>query len=246
MMKIRPAEAHYVALLSTRYTWMLGGPEVCLTNARSLLDAAGILSSTSGVALDLGAGGGYHARALAERGFEVLAVDSSTALLAELSEVCKGLSVIPVQGDLLDDSAYRHRAPFELILCVGDTLTHLDTRADVDQVIDKCASLLSPGGKLVLQFREQTADLPPEQSTFTTRSDRNCIMECVLHFQPERVWVTDIVHEWNGQQWHAIRSSYAKLRLTATEIIGRAHASGLKLLSDEPHARQRLLVFKRP
>jgi SAM-dependent methyltransferase len=241
----RTVEEHYEALLAERYTWMMGGPSACHSNAKALLDAAGILAGAGDVALDLGAGGGYHARSLAERGFEVVAVDNSAVLLGELGEFCAGFGVTPVQSDLLDDSGYGKRVPFSLILCVGDTITQLRTRADVAQLIDRCAGLLAPDGRLILQFREQPVDLAPQDSTFTTRSERDRIMECVLHFQPDRVWVTDVVHEWTGQTWRAIRSTYPKLRLATDEILEYARVAGLGLHLNEPHARQRLLVFTR-
>jgi SAM-dependent methyltransferase len=246
----RPVEAHYESLLAERYTWMMGGASACQSAAKALLDAAGITAEPAGgtehpLALDLGAGGGYHARTLAERGFEVIAVDSSATLLAELAEFCAGFGVTPVQSDLLDDRSYRRRAPFALILCLGDTIAHLDTHADVNRMIDQSSSLLAPGGKLVLQFREPPGDMSPQNSVFTTRSERDRIMECIVHYWPDRMWVTDVVHEWKEGTWRSIRSTYPKLRLTAEEIIETARVAGLGLESNEPHARQRLLVFRR-
>jgi cyclopropane fatty-acyl-phospholipid synthase-like methyltransferase len=241
----RHVEAHYDALLAERYTWMMGGPSACQSSARALLDAAGIAANEGDVALDLGAGGGYHARALAERGFEVIAVDTSAGLLHELSEFCAGFGVTPVQADLLDDRVYRRRAPFALILCLGDTLAHLSTHDDVKRLIEQSGNLLTPGGKLVVQFREQPTDMSPQNSVFTTRSERDRIMECVLHFWPDRIWVTDIVHEWIGGTWRSMRGTYPKLRLTVDEIVEQARVAGLGIALNEPHARQRLLVFTR-
>jgi SAM-dependent methyltransferase len=241
----RPVEAHYEELLGTRYTWMTGGFAACHSNARALLDAAGIEAQPGDVALDLGAGGGYHARALAERGFKVIAVDTSAALLSELAEVCAGFGVAPVQSDLLDDRSYRTQAPFALILCVGDTLTHLSTRADVSRLINMCESLLAPDGALLLQFREQPQDLRPQDSSFVLRSDRDRIMECILHFEPDRVWVTDVVHEWVDPMWRTIRSTYPKLRISADTVVAQAIAAGLAVHLDTTHARQRMLIFRR-
>src|SRR4029453_18569534 len=86
---------HYDALLASRYTWMMGGLDGCLSSASALLDAVGLTDEGSGSVLDLGAGAGYHARVLASRGFNVLAVDTNDALLRELSEVCAGRAVMP-------------------------------------------------------------------------------------------------------------------------------------------------------
>jgi SAM-dependent methyltransferase len=241
----RSVASHYDDLLAERYTWMMGGAAACYSNAKALLDATGIVSNPGDLALDLGAAGGYHSRLLAERGFEVIAVDGNAALLHELAEFCAGFGVAPVQADLLDDSAYRRRAPFALVLCVGDTLAHLDTQEHVNKLIEQSANLLAPGGKLVLQFREPPADMSPQNSIFTTRSERDRIMECVLHYWPDRVWVTDVVHEWTGHTWRSMRSTYGKLRLTVEGIVESARVAGLGVEMNEPHARQRLLVFTR-
>ncbi len=104
-------EAHYERLLGERYTWMMGGPTLCHNSAKALLDAAGLVAGDGSAVLDLGAGGGYHARSLAERGFNVIAVDTSAVLLRELADLCAGLPVTPVAGDLLDDRSYRQYAP---------------------------------------------------------------------------------------------------------------------------------------
>ncbi len=241
----RAVEAHYDELLGERYTWMMGGAAACQSNARALFDAAGIVAKHGDIALDLGAGAGFHARTLAERGFEVIAVDTNVALLHELSEVCAGFGVAPVHGDLLDDRTYRGRAPFALILCAGDTLAHLGDHEDVSRLIDLAASLLAPGGALLLQFREQAANVRPQDCSFVVRSERDRIMECILHFEAERVWVTDVVHEWSGQLWRTIRSTYPKLRLSVDEIVADAMSAGLSEAANTTIARQKLLVFRR-
>jgi methylase of polypeptide subunit release factors len=241
----RAVEAHYDELLGERYTWMMGGAAACQANARALLDAAGVVAQPGDIALDLGAGAGFHARTLAERGFEVIAVDTNVALLHELTETCAGFGVAPVHGHLLDERAYRGRAPFALILCVGDTLAHLSDHEDVSRLIHLAASLLAPGGALVLQFREQPKEIRPQDCSFVVRSERDRIMECILHFEHERVWVTDVVHEWNGQLWRTIRSTYPKLRLSVEEIITDARAAGLTEAVNTTVARQKLLVFRR-
>ena len=241
----RAVEAHYDELLGERYTWMMGGPAACQASARALFDAAGIVAQPGDIALDLGAGAGFHARTLAERGFEVIAVESNVALLHELSEVCAGFGVAPVHGHLLADRAYRSRAPFALILCVGDTLAHLNDQEDVSRLIDLSAALLAPGGALLLQFREQPQEVRPHDCSFVVRSERDRIMECILHFDAERVWVTDVVHEWGGQLWRTIRSTYPKLRLSVDDIVCEAKAAGLTESVNTTHARQRLLVFRR-
>lgn len=242
---VAPVTTHYDALLASRYTWMMGGLDGCLSSASALLDAVGLTDEGSGAVLDLGAGAGYHARVLASRGFTVTAVDTSDTLLKELSEVCAGLPVTTLQLDLLDEPKFAERAPFELILCVGDTLTHLSSMKDVDKLIRMAARLLAPGGALLLQFREQPKELSPQDSVIKMRAERDRIMQCVLHFEPERVWVTDVVHEWNGQAWLTTKSTYPKLRISAEALLEIASTAGLNIRFNETLTRQRVLVLTR-
>ena len=248
---------HYDALLATRYTWMMGGLDGCLSSARALLDAVGLTDEGQGAVLDLGAGAGYHARVLAGRGFSVTAVDTSEALLKELGEVCAGFPVKTVQSDLLDEARFAELGPFMLILCVGDTLTHLSSFKDAERLIRMAARLLAPGGALLLQFREQPRELLPQESVITMRCERDRIMQCVLHFEAcaaasaaagvaaERVWVTDIVHEWNGQAWLTTKSTYPKLRLSTDALLEVATSAGLNIRFNETLTRQRVLVLTR-
>lgn len=242
---VTPVTTHYDALLAARYTWMMGGLDGCLSSASALLDAVGLTDEGSGSVLDLGAGAGYHARVLASRGFTVTAVDTSETLLKELAEVCAGLPVTALQSDLLDEAKFAERGPYLLILCVGDTLTHLSSMKDVDKLIRMAARLLAPGGALLLQFREQPKELSPQDSVIKMRAERDRIMQCVLHFEPERVWVTDVVHEWNGQAWLTTKSTYPKLRISAEEVLEIGTTAGLNIRFDETLTRQRVLVLTR-
>ena len=238
-------EEHYRSLLAARYTWMMGGLERCLNAARELLNSAGVLSSGPGVTLDLGCGPGFHAKALAESGKRVIAVDNSGDLLRELGEVCNGLDVVPVQAELSDLQSYAAYGPFATILCVGDTLTHLRSLYVVDELIDDLSRALLPGGVLVLEFREQPKDLSGQDAVLTLRAERDRIMQCILHFEPECVWITDVAHEWADGKWQVMKSSYPKLRLSAARIVARANAGGLKVRTDTMRAGRRVLVLGR-
>ncbi len=238
-------EEHYRSLLAVRYTWMMGGLESGLADARELLESVGASRPGAGTVLDLGCGPGFHARALAASGKRVIAVDNSEALLGELREVCAGLDVAPLHAELSDVERYAAAGPFAGILCVGDTLTHLRSLYVVDELIDDLSRLLLPGGWLILEFREQPRDLSGQDAVLTLRADRDRIMQCVLHFEPECVWVTDVVHEWADGKWRVMKSSYPKLRLSAARIGARAAAAGLQLRSDTLRAGRRVLAFTR-
>src|SRR6185437_5890319 len=235
-------EEHYRSLLAVRYTWMMGGLESCLASARDLLESLGALTPEAGTVLDLGCGPGFHAKALAASGKRVIAVDNSEALLRELGA---GLDVVPVRAELSDVERFASFGPFSAVLCVGDTLTHLRSLYVVDELIDDLVRLLAPAGLLILEFREQPRELSGQDAVLTLRAERDRIMQCVLHFEPECVWVTDVVHEWADGKWRVIKSSYPKLRLSAARIVARAATAGLQVRSDALRAGRRVLVLTR-
>jgi len=239
-------EGHYEQLLASRYTWMMGGIENCLAAARQLLDQIGLAGDLAGrTVLDLGSGPGYHARVLIARGARVVAVDLSQSCLNELRRDCTSAKLIPLHADLLDRKSFEPLGPFAAVLCLGDTLAHLPEHASVGQLCQIAHDVLTPGGIFALEFREQTKELTAKDAVFTTRADRDRIMQCVLHYEATRVWVTDVVNEWNGNAWESKKGSYPKLRLDAAGVAREAAGAALKPRLDELKAGRRILAFHR-
>ena len=50
------------------------------------------------------------------------------------------------------------KAPLDLILCMGDTLTHLLDVEVVANLFAAACRLLKPGGRMVLTYRDYTGD----------------------------------------------------------------------------------------
>jgi SAM-dependent methyltransferase len=104
-------------------------------NARTVLDAA--------------CGSGGHALALAEWGYQAVGADASPAMI-ELARAKAGAApgvAFHVAG--LGDLASRF-PPFDAVLCLGNSLPHLLTEADLRAALADMAACLRPGGLLVL------------------------------------------------------------------------------------------------
>jgi SAM-dependent methyltransferase len=215
--------SHYQTHLAPIYLWMAGGIEHALSLGTSDVSA---WLDRPGVAVDLGAGFGMHSIPLARSGFEVLAVDTSQLLLDELRRHGAGLSVTAIQADLLEFAAYL-RQPVDLILCMGDTLTHLQSTSHVDLLMREVARSLRPGGQFVATFRDYR-DLPLGDRRFIpVRSDSNRIHTCFLEAMPTRVLVHDIIHERVQDGWSLKVSSYEKLRLSPETVVRAATQAGM-------------------
>lgn len=215
--------SHYETHLAPIYVWMAGGIEQAVKLGAG--DVAEFLDAR-GYAVDLGAGFGMHTIPLAKSGHHVLAVDTSEYLLAELQKHCSDLEVDVAAADLLDFPAYMpDRA--DLILCMGDTLTHLQTIDQVATLMRRIGSSLRPGGHFIATFRDYR-HLPSEANRFIpVRSDANRIHTCFLEEAAEHVLVHDVLHERNNDAWTMKVSSYKKLRLSPEAAVEAASAAGL-------------------
>lgn len=225
---------HYEQLLAPVYLWMVGGSEAAFALAEA--DLAPVLRG-GGFAIDLGAGFGMHVVPLARSGWRVLAVDSSPTLLGQLATLAADLPIRTQCGDLLGFAD--HMLPAEranLILCMGDTLTHLDSLDAVAALSRAVASRLSPGGRFVATFRDYTR-LPAGEARFIpVRADEHRILTCFLEEMEGHVQVHDLLYERTNGAWKMTVSSYRKLRLPPEAARQAFLAAGLQA-TVEPAAR---------
>lgn len=235
---------HYRSLLAPIYLWMMGGMDAALVQGAAEVGALVAPNTSAGVAVDLGAGFGMHAIPLARAGWRVTAIDSSPHLVSILRREAGALPISVVEGDLL---AFRRHAPAtaELILCMGDTLTHLADVASVRQLLADVAAALGPGGRFVSTFRDYS--LPPRGAArfIPVRSDADRIQTCFLEEAGERMMVHDLVHERAGDAWQLRVSRYPKLRLAPETVCAELARLGLSPALDEgPRGMVRVIAMK--
>jgi SAM-dependent methyltransferase len=224
-------EEHYDKHLAPVYAWMVGGIAPAFERGAAELEAIGAIPSGSGVAVDLGAGFGMHAIPLARRGFDVVAIDSSTVMLEELSLEVGDLRVRAICDDLLSFPRYLSTQP-ELVLCMGDTLTHLPDEEYVERLIATVRESLAEDGRFVMTLRDYTMPLTGNQRFIRVRSDEHRIFVCFLEYSDTRVRVSDILHEREGSQWKMSVSSYDKLRIMPEWLDDRLRRSGFRVTRD--------------
>jgi SAM-dependent methyltransferase len=208
---------HYHILLARRYSWIYGGFEEKATEHAELFASLGVKPIQSGIAIDLGSGSGFQAVPLARAGFHVHAVDLSHELLDELATHAAGLPIDTHEQDLAGFmSSFDGKA--DLIVCMGDTLTHLESPARVHDLIRMCAEKTEPGGMLILSFRDYTIPLAGDDRFIHVRSDDNTIFTCFVEYFDGYVEVYDLLHERNDSEWIRTISHYRKLRLSIDMI----------------------------
>jgi glycine/sarcosine N-methyltransferase len=105
--------------------------------------------------LDAACGSGGHALWLARLGYDVAGADVSPGMITLAREKAAGAGIdIPFRVTGLDNlqRANAQRANrFDAVLCLGNSLPHLLTQADLVAALRGMGRVLRPGGVLVLQ-----------------------------------------------------------------------------------------------
>ena len=137
---------HYRVLLAKHYSWMLGKAfEDAVTEQRREFAEVGIAPGHHGLAVDLGCGPGHQAAALADLGFSrVLAIDTSQILLEELIKHRGERPIEAIRDDILRLAQYVPNASVDVVVCMGDTLPHLESVAQVRALLGGCWQALRP------------------------------------------------------------------------------------------------------
>jgi len=227
------AKEHYDGQLADVYSWTAGGFETVTEGNRIFFRQLEIDKMPRGLAIDLGAGSGFQSVPLAEFGFSVVAIDFSPALLAELRERAGNLSIRTVQDDILNFSNHVGEAA-QVIVCMGDTLTHLESLDAVKTLLRDAARLLLKDGKLVLTFRDYvSAELRSEQRFIPVRADESKIFTCFLEYHEDFVEVFDLLYRKENEQWKLDVSSYPKLRLDRNWVESQLLENGLSVIHNE-------------
>ena len=234
---------HYERLLSKHYTWMFGASfDERVAEQKSFLSLAlePLKDKLEGaLAIDLGCGPGFQTVALAQLGFSpVLAIDTSAQLLDELRSHASSLPVQIKKADLRDLTAIVPAGQATVIVCMGDTLTHLPGKADVGALFRAAFDALCPGGMFIITYRDLTMELHETDRFIPVRSDGDKIMTCFLEFEnPESVVVYDLVHVRDGASWSLSKSSYRKLRLGIDWIGQELSKAGFTVVSQDSSGR---------
>ncbi len=224
---------HYDQQLAAIYSWMSGDPEAAIARNRDLLRQFEIHTLLPGLAVDLGAGSGFQSIPLAELGFSVIAIDFCETLLSELGDRASNLNIRTICDDILNLSKHLDQQ-VQLIVCMGNTLTHLDSLSAVEFLLSEAKQALTQNGRLILGFRDYiSVELQGNQRFIPVQSDESTILTCFLEYHENIVEVHDLLYQKNGNQWVLKANSYPKLRLDQNWVSDRLSKIGFEILRKE-------------
>ena len=225
-------QEHYEQHLGPVYTWMAGDLQAAVARNREELRGLGLVATEHGTALDLGAGPGGYTIPLAEAGYTTLALDTCTPLVSELRARAVGLPIRVIQDDLLTFRQYAEQAA--VILCMGDTLTHLPSQEAVGRLLRDVAATLTRPGFFCATFRDyHTTELQGAARFIPVRSDEQRILTCFLEYAADHVTVYDVLQERDETGWHLSVSDYPKIRLAPAWVAAELEAQGLTVQQDK-------------
>ena len=229
---MKTVREHYENFLGPVYSWILGDFDKARKSSERFFEEIGLVPSGNGAAVDLGCGPGCQTLPLAERGFEVVAIDFCAELLDELRRRNTSCRVKPVCDDIahfrqhIDDSV-------ELVVCMGDTLVHLPDTASVYRLIEDVCASLSPGGKFIYAIRDYKSPAPGGAARFIPiRASDDRIFTCFLDYEVDSVHVHDILHKKVNGEWLMEISDYRKLRLGIDELNEQLAGGGLGITTE--------------
>lgn len=242
---------HYDELLAEHYVWMFGIPFAQkVAEQKALLDPIVRTlpeARQSGAAIDLGSGPGFQTIPLAELGYSpVIAVDSSSKLLAELQSQAGAHAIETREADITCLDSVDLPKSASVIVCMGDTLTHLPSKKSVQEFFVGVFKKLAPGGVFVLTYRDLTGELAGTDRFLPIQSDDTRIMTCFLEYaSSDAVTVHDLVYIRNKGKWNLNKSSYQKLRLASNWVVDTLHEAGFNGIRESLAGRLLMVVAQK-
>ncbi|MBM9589865.1 class I SAM-dependent methyltransferase [Leptospira sp. 201903075] len=237
---------HYSNHLGNFYSWMLGDWKTKQTEFFEFLKSKSLGAQGKEVAIDLGAGNGIQSLALSKLGYEVISIDFNKQLLSELKENAKTLShpIEIIEDDILSVAKFQHKGP-TLLLCMGDTITHLSSKEEIKEFLKSCYECLNPNGKLLLSFRDYSQNLEGDSRFIPVMSDDTKIHTCILEYEENRIRVTDQLYTKKNNLWEMSISSYFKVRLQKEECLHYLEGLGFQIEWTEIFQRMITILAKK-
>ncbi len=198
--------------------------------------------------LDAACATGQHSMALARQGFAVTGADLSAEMiaLARRNAAAAGVAVRFEPVGFGGLAATFGNGSFDALFCLGNSLPHLLTPADLRATLADFAACLAPGGLLIIQNRNFDAVLATRKRWMEpqthTEDDREWIFQRFYDFEADGLIRFNMVTlaRQAGHEWQAALTSthlYPQTRVEMEQALlgaGFANPQALGSLAEVP------------
>lgn len=193
--------------------------------------------------LDAACGTGMHAIALAQKGMVVLGADLSSGMVARAHANAETAGVkvrFEVAGFGALEQTFVHQAAdrFDAVLCLGNSLPHVQGPVELAATLADFAACLRPGGLLLIQNRNFDAILAERQRWMEPQSAREGEAEWnflrFYDFEPSGTITFNMItlHRPNPQTpWKQIITSAPLYPLVQAEMLDALAGAGFKAVT---------------
>mgnify|MGYP000853106239 FL=1 len=176
--------------------------------------------------LDAACATGQHAIALARQGFTVAGADLSAEMiaLARHNAAVSGMAVRFEPTGFSNLAATFGQESFDALLCLGNSLPHLLTPADLRAALVDFSACLAPGGLLIIQNRNFDAVLATRnrwmEPQTRTEGDHEWLFQRFYDFEPDGLIRFNMVTlaRQSGHEWQAALTSTRLSPQTRAEL----------------------------
>jgi glycine/sarcosine N-methyltransferase len=152
--------------------------------------------------LDIAAGTGNQALILASKGYAVTATDGSVEMINKINEKSK-IENISIQTLCLEmENIQEITSSFDVIVCIGNSLSHLTTLTSISETIKEVAKLLESDGTFFVQIVNYDRVIEEKIHSLPVISKPNgLIFERTYEFEQEHIlFHGKLTVEQNGEQ----------------------------------------------
>jgi glycine/sarcosine N-methyltransferase len=201
-----------------------------------------LTSAAARAVLDAACGTGRHSIALAARGYDVVGADISAPMIerARRNAADAGAEIRFFAAGF-GDLAPLPGAPFDALLCLGNSLPHVLTLPDLEHTLADFVAALRPGGLLLIQNRNLDAVVAARDRWMGPETHREADREWLFFrfydFNPDGTLTFNMVRlqRTDGGRWEQQVGSTLLYPWSSTELVallGAAGFAGLRLYGD--------------
>ena len=224
------ANADYLRFrsIATGYDDFVAGTPLCAFDRRVVDEVFPGVTPQSATVVDFGCGTGRTAIPLADRGYRVVAVDGSDAMLEVLALKCGGRPITPVKADLTELSGLEADSA-DGGVCLFATLGMIAGHGRRRRFLGHVSRVLRRGSPLVLHVHHRWADLVTRGGWRRLAvSAIHPAMEFGDHVYPYRNLPRMFMHRYSGRELRRdlAATGFGVRRWIAVDLTGDGPAVG--------------------